>query len=112
MAHGERSEQEKARAEERLRAKMVELRAKHEPKLWTSAALSPHGNEYGLTVVMAPNREAAIEKISAALGGASDGEGYVPRRRYLDNLRENVAATLAEVPEGVVIDFSPAEKRG
>jgi hypothetical protein len=78
-------------------------------KLWTSAAPTPYGNEYGMVAVLAETREEAIAKTRAVIETALATENYVPRQRYAQGLLDNLDA-MSEAPE-VLIDWTPAERR-
>ena len=78
-------------------------------KLWISSALTASGHEYGAVAVVAATREEATVKVRAAL--ARQSAGAQPDQRYIDNLADNLEATLSEYPEGVFIDWSPVERR-
>jgi hypothetical protein len=78
-------------------------------KLWISAALTPHGNEYGLVAVVAETREEAIAKANAKLS-LSDPGNYVPNQRYAQALLDNLDA-MREVKDEVLIDWEAARQR-
>jgi hypothetical protein len=75
-------------------------------KLWISAALTPHGNEYGLVAVVAETRTEAIAKAGAKLDLGDPGN-YVPNQRYAQALLDNLAA-IREVSDEVFIDWEAA----
>jgi hypothetical protein len=76
-------------------------------KLWTSCALTPYGNEYGLVAVVAETREEAIALANAKLS-LDDPGNYVPDQRYAEALHDNLD-TMSEVADGVFIDWSAAK---
>jgi hypothetical protein len=78
-------------------------------KLWISAALTPHGNEYGLVAVVAETREEAIAKANAKLS-LSDPGNYVPNQRYAQALLDNLDA-MREVKDEVLVDWDAARPR-
>lgn len=78
-------------------------------KLWTSCALTPHGNEYGLIAVAAETREEAIALANAKLS-LDDPGNYVPDQRYAEALRDNLD-TMSEVPHAVFIDWDAARNK-
>jgi hypothetical protein len=78
-------------------------------KLWISAALTPYGNEYGLVAVVADSREEAIAKANAKLD-LSDPGNYVPDKRYVQALLDNLGA-MREVEDEVFVDWDAARNR-
>jgi hypothetical protein len=78
-------------------------------KLWISSALTPHGNEYGLVAVIAETREEAIAKAGAKLD-LSDPGNYVPDKRYVQALLDNLGA-MREVTDEVFVDWEAARPR-
>lgn len=78
-------------------------------KLWISAALSPHGNEYGLVAVVAETREEAVAKAKAEV--AADSSKWVGYQTLAASLLENVDDTMREVESGVFVDWDAARKR-
>ena len=76
-------------------------------KLWISSAMSPYGNPFGLVAVVAETKEEAVSKATAALDSP---QSYVPAEQYRQNLLEHLD-TMAVVDAGVVIDWSPTEKK-
>ncbi|MDT7764502.1 MAG: hypothetical protein QOC63_3922 [Mycobacterium sp.] len=78
-------------------------------KLWTTSAVTPDGNEYGLVAVVAETREEAIAKANAKLS-LDDPGNYVPNRRYAEALLDNLDA-MSEVTDEVFIDWDAARYR-
>lgn len=76
-------------------------------KLWTSCALTPYGNEYGLVAVVAATREEAIAKVNAKLQ-LDDPGNYVPNQRYAEALLDNLH-TMREVTDDVFIDWDASK---
>jgi hypothetical protein len=76
-------------------------------KLWTSSAITPHGNEYGLVAVVAETRQEAIAKANAKLC-LDDPGNYVPNRRYTQALLDNLDA-MSEVTDEVFVDWGAAK---
>jgi hypothetical protein len=74
-------------------------------KLWTSSAISPQGNSYGLVAVLAETRHEAIARARAAIEADDDGGKYLPAQRYALNLLENLDTQMTEVPSGAVVDW-------
>jgi hypothetical protein len=72
-------------------------------KLWTSSALTPYGNDYGLVAVVAETREEAIAKANAKLQ-LDDPGNYIPNQRYAQALLDNLD-TMSEIPDEVFIDW-------
>lgn len=80
-------------------------------KLWISSAMSPYGNPYGLIAVIAETREEAITKAREWITSNRGSCGYVPIDNYAQNILNNLDTEMEEATSGVVIDWSPAEKR-
>jgi len=78
-------------------------------KLWVSTALTPYSNEYGLVAAVAETRDEAVSKIRAKL--EAENTNYVPQQKYIRNLLEDLESTIQEIEDGVIVDWSPAEKR-
>jgi hypothetical protein len=79
-------------------------------KLWASSAMTPHGNPFGLAVVVADTRDEAVSQIRAAIEAAGP-QRYVPAEEYRQSLLGSLDTTIEEVTSGVLIDWSAAEKR-
>ena len=77
-------------------------------KLWIGAALTLHGNEYGLVAVVAETREEALAKAGAKLE-LSQGN-YVPDQHYAQALLGNLGA-MREVEDDVFVDWEAAAGR-
>ena len=80
------------------------------PKLWTSSAVSTYGNPFGFIAVVAETKEEAIAKARESIKADTSRGGYVPAERYAQNLMDHLEAQMTEVPSGVAIDWSPADK--
>lgn len=80
-------------------------------KLWISSAMSPYGNPYGLIAVIAETREEAITKAREWITSNRPQGAHGPLDDYAQNILGNLDAEMEEQSSGVVVDWSPAERR-
>jgi hypothetical protein len=80
-------------------------------RLWISSAVSRFGNPFGFIAVIAATKEEAITKAQARIKAeAAVGGVHVPAQRYAQNLLDHLETGMTEMPEGVAIDWTPADK--
>lgn len=79
-------------------------------KLWTAAAETPHGNEYGCVAVIAETKEEAITKARLKIEADLARESYVPSQRYCRSLLANLG-DMREAEDGTFVDWTVTHRR-